>query len=492
MAAASMSDTMPSGSEAFLASTVLLGSIPHYIVLTQRALYTTNLTTRSDVLRGENPFSPFGASSATDGTANPRFRLYCIIDDERRGGARSPVQYELEVLHMPQIDALAGGDGRSGVSGGALEATKHWVTCLNTVARDGVLGDDEPLRRSVLILVNPFGGKKKATQTMVDEVMPILLASGLAVDVIETQAQGHAVELARTVDLDAYDVIATASGDGLLHEDGGADGGRRCFDAVSLAVIPTGSGNALANSIGVLTAIDAAYTLVKGKPRRIDAMRLEQPEVGVSMHALVLFEWALVADVDYYSEQHRWMGDLRFDYEGLKRILKLDKYTADLSFAYSARYVGGKLVLGADGEPESGELALADEDFQIFALANCAYQAKTTQITPLAQVDDGTMDLAFVRSISRAQLLKFFTKVATGKHVAHPAIEYYKVTHLILDPQPKPGAKIGVDGEFIGYSRVIATVVPRMIPFLIVDDMLHAVVADSAQSVAEAAAAASH
>ena len=42
-----MSDTMPSGSEAFLASTVLLGSIPHYIVLTQRALYTTNLTTRS-------------------------------------------------------------------------------------------------------------------------------------------------------------------------------------------------------------------------------------------------------------------------------------------------------------------------------------------------------------------------------------------------------------------------------------------------------------
>ena len=340
--------------------------------------------------------------------------------------------------------------------------------------------------RRVLILVNPFGGKKKATQVMVEEIMPILLAAGVEVTVRETERPLHALEIVQDLDLDAYDVVATASGDGLIHEVINGLMSRTAeprdadavFGAISLAVIPTGSGNAMAHSLGIDTAIDAAYTIVKGMPKGVDLMRVERPTGAVS-YAAVLVEWALVADVDFYSERLRWMGGLRFDVEGIRRVLKGDVYTADLRAEYVARYDQGALVTNEEGEPEQGVLEWEAQRFQIFVITNTAFQAKTTQLTPFARVDDGTLDLAIVKAASRVQLLRLFTQVAAGAHVSSPLVEYYKVTSVALVPHEKPGAVLGIDGEFVDYGPLDVSVLPRRVPFLVVDSVLDAVVAKS-------------
>ena len=84
-------------------------------------------------------------------------------------------------------------------------------------------------------------------------------ASHVDYDVIQTQRQGHATEIASQLDLDRYDAIVTVSGDGLLHE---------VFNGLMkhvawqraikcpIGVIPGGTGNGLVVSCGIWGAFN--------------------------------------------------------------------------------------------------------------------------------------------------------------------------------------------------------------------------------------------
>ena len=47
------------------------------------------------------------------------------------------------------------------------------------------------------------------------------------------------------------------------------------------------------------------------------------------------------------------------------------------------------------------------------------------KMAPLAQMDDGLIDLLVVRKAGRMKLLKLFTKIFKGGHVGDPAVVYY-------------------------------------------------------------------
>lgn len=97
------------------------------------------------------------------------------------------------------------------------------------------------------MFVNPYGGKKSASKIFVDDVKPLLedanivyevqgnwpfmgfwiiqmgllfsrLLTGLILKLAETKHQGHAKEIAQTLDLSKYDGIVCVSGDGILVE----------------------------------------------------------------------------------------------------------------------------------------------------------------------------------------------------------------------------------------------------------------------------------
>ena len=109
-------------------------------------------------------------------------------------------------------------------------------------------------RRRVLVLINPFGGRKRAPGIWRDDVEPMFQRSTVDCDVVLTQRAGHAIEIAAGVDLDKYDGIVTVSGDGLLHEV--INGLSRHADwqrAIQLPIgpIPAGTGNGLVVSMGI-------------------------------------------------------------------------------------------------------------------------------------------------------------------------------------------------------------------------------------------------
>ena len=100
-----------------------------------------------------------------------------------------------------------------------------------------------------LLVVNP---KATATTAGVRDVLRHALASQTKLDVVLTEARGHATSLARQAVVDGLDVVVTLGGDGTVNEVVNgllADGPGAGLPA--LAVVPAGSANVFARALGL-------------------------------------------------------------------------------------------------------------------------------------------------------------------------------------------------------------------------------------------------
>ena len=112
-----------------------------------------------------------------------------------------------------------------------------------------------------LLVVNP---KATATTPGMRDVLAYALSSETKLDVVETQARGHATSLARQAVVDGLDVVVALGGDGTVNEvvngllaDGPAAG------LPALGVVPGGNANVFARALSLpATAVEATGHLV--------------------------------------------------------------------------------------------------------------------------------------------------------------------------------------------------------------------------------------
>jgi sphingosine kinase len=221
-------------------------------------------------------------------------------------------------------------------SGGAAS----WAAQLSALAYAHVA----PFRR-LKVLLNPIGGPGKARVLFAQRIRPILEAAGCVLDVEVTRRAFHGTEIARAVDIDAFDGIVCVSGDGMLHEvlNGLASraDARAALRKLFVAPIPTGSGNGVAvNILGAQEGFNlalACLNVIKGRAMEIDVCSVTQPRVempkrkgkpgpnGVAVtqeaqemkpytHVYSFLSQAigLMADIDLGTEHMRALGDARF------------------------------------------------------------------------------------------------------------------------------------------------------------------------------------
>jgi diacylglycerol kinase family enzyme len=112
-----------------------------------------------------------------------------------------------------------------------------------------------------LLVVNP---KATATTPGMRDVLTHALSSEIKLDVVQTQARGHATSLARQAVDDGLDVVVALGGDGTVNEVVNglmAQGPRSGLPA--LAVVPGGNANVFARALGLPgTAVEAAGHLL--------------------------------------------------------------------------------------------------------------------------------------------------------------------------------------------------------------------------------------
>ncbi len=113
-----------------------------------------------------------------------------------------------------------------------------------------------------LLVVNP---KATATTPGARDVLAHALASETKLDVVQTEARGHATSLARQAAVDGLDVVVALGGDGTVNEVVNgllADGPRSGLPA--LAVVPGGNANVFARALGLpSSAVEATSQLLE-------------------------------------------------------------------------------------------------------------------------------------------------------------------------------------------------------------------------------------
>ena len=87
---------------------------------------------------------------------------------------------------------------------------------------------------------------------------------------------------------------------------------------------------------------------------------------------------------------------------------------------------------------ESGILAVA---------ANAPWYGHGMHIAPRVELDDGKLDVCFVREVGKLRLLRLFPKVYRGAHIGIPQVEYFRATRVRIESETPLG--VHADGELV-------------------------------------------
>ncbi|MDI2027265.1 YegS/Rv2252/BmrU family lipid kinase [Saccharopolyspora sp. TS4A08] len=250
------------------------------------------------------------------------------------------------------------------------------------------------LMRCVLV-INPAAGGGLSAK-VVGELTDHLRAVCEVRTVIATDAVGTEAAVRRAVE-DRADVLAVVGGDGIAHL-----AVQACAEsATALAIIPAGTGNDLARSLGiprepVAAARAAAKALSAGSRRHVDLGKV----AGTGWFATVLcagFDAKVNARA---NRMRRPRGQRRYDIALVRELLGLRTGTLRV-------------------ETEHGVL---DTEATLIAIGNTGWYGGGIPICPDAVDDDGLFDVTVVGKVSRRELVRILPRLRTGRHVDHPAV----------------------------------------------------------------------
>lgn len=249
-----------------------------------------------------------------------------------------------------------------------------------------------------------------------------------AVDVRHSEAPGDAARLAK--DAVARDVgrLIVAGGDGTVHEV--VNGLGPTFDGVELAVLPCGTGNDLARSLGVQpnTAWDEAVALAaEADAKEADVVRLIVDDGDDQQYVINACSGGFAGDVRdrLTAEKKQTWGALAYWIAGARQLTELDEYEMELTL---------------DGKRQTGTI------LQI-AVANGRTVGGGAPVAPEALINDGKLDLVIAPVQSTVDLLGGLIALGFGRHTESENVAAHQAGEIEIRTNPRMAWSI--DGELI-------------------------------------------
>lgn len=394
---------------------------------------------------------------------------------------------------------------------------------------------DNPSKKQqqILVFVNPIGGSGKGRK-LAQGLESICHATNISPTIQFTRYQGHASELARRLARDTsttYDKIVCVGGDGLLHE---IINGLLDVDTIStpcaplkddshppnhvnlsnhhhhttrvvhpfhtssssaieipirLSIIPSGTGNGVAMSLGVselVSAYQAASSSVsiaaaaEDPPSSAVSVDLLDIHIGAAFqrYAILSLSWGMVADIDGYSEtKGRWMGSARMLAVPLYMIVRNKAYAGTLEFTLPRgttlptnlsvtltsvqRPVAFNTTTDDDtdeeedaAETETETWYVIESEFSLVTVMNLPWLASDTFMAPECALSDGSMTLVFMTKSSRLSLLRMFVQASSGSHTDHQDMNIVRCSQVRILPKDLSSSSFVADGEILAQGPV--------------------------------------
>ena len=290
------------------------------------------------------------------------------------------------------------------------------------------------------LLVNPKGGHKRGLE-IYEKVKHIFSSAGTNITVLHTEYAGHAFDFANTLDFVGYDGLCAIGGDGTMYELINGMLKRDDNHKIPIGLITGGTGNSFMYDVDCLDPLDAAKRIVQHKLRPLDIAKVNAN--GELFYSFNIIGWGLATDAGKLAEKLRWLGGVRYDVASIIEVLKGKDRIATLTL----------------------EKEVIKENFIFIIGCNTIHTGKAMKMAPLAQLNDGKIDLIIVRKTSRINLLKLFPKLFSGDHIKSPLVEYRQVKNFSISLEETND--LTIDGEIIGSTPLYVQMIPKMINVLV-------------------------
>ena len=296
--------------------------------------------------------------------------------------------------------------------------------------------------RHVFVLANPEAGRGKGTAAR-DAAVARLHDLGLRV----TERTGSSIAETRRFAAEAIaaapDALVLVGGDGtlatVLDVLVGSD--------VPLVLVPAGTGNDLARSLGipfgsVESAALAANAAVHGVVRALDVGQATCPD-GTARF-LTVAALGFDAKVSERTNRLRWpRGRARYYLALVIELLRLR------SMPFAVR------VDGVESPLSHGTL---------IAVGNTRSYGGGMPVCPLADPHDGVLDVVHISPVGRMKLIRLFPRLLRGTHVQLPQVTTLRATEVEV---AAPGLVVYADGERVGSDSVRIRTIPGALRILL-------------------------
>jgi len=269
-------------------------------------------------------------------------------------------------------------------------------------------------------IVNPVAGKGEAP-AIARRALELL---GRPAELHLTKSAAEATDIARAAAESGAEAIVAVGGDGTVQEiiTGLMGVGTT---SVPLAIIPTGSGNDFAKSMGLTkqTPETCAALLKENKPGKIDLIEAEGGG-GRGVYCGNIASVGLDADIVRYA------GGLKEKYGKFAYI------AATLHCARTSDMFAMKVT--ADGNVIEG-------NFNLTAVCNGSYYGGGYKIAPKSDPSDGLITLCLIQGLSKLKVAALFPTVLIGRHKFIKGVSFLNCKEVTLEYS---GVKdVNVDGN---------------------------------------------
>jgi diacylglycerol kinase (ATP) len=245
------------------------------------------------------------------------------------------------------------------------------------------------------------------------------------------------------------DAVAVFGGDGTLH--------RHLDRLVKLRlpvlVVPCGSGNDFARSLGINSGNDALkvwerFAAGSGLGRDVDLGRIGFMREGERVSRYFCCTCGVGLDAEVARRANALPAVLR----------RNGGYAWSLLPALARFRPPAVKLTGSDGSTREKKVFFA-------AIANTPYFGGGMKVAPRAKLDDGLLDVCVVGEMSKFRLLRNFPKIYSGRHLGVGGVSDFQTESVRVETDG-PQA-VYADGEYVGETPVQATVVPKALRVIV-------------------------
>lgn len=299
--------------------------------------------------------------------------------------------------------------------------------------------------RRTLFIINPTAGSGKGTLVW-QRLEKLCRSLGIQPEHVFTTATGDAQRFAYNA-AGEYEVLAAVGGDGTVSEV--ADGILSAQSSQSaLAMVPCGTGNDFAETLGVCTLEDAQVALDANVRQQVDVIAVDCQLNGqpIRRHALLF-------------------GGIGIAGDALRRTTPLVKRLFGQQFAYQVgliralcNYQANRMRVEFGGE-------IVEKPILFVGASNSERAGGGLKLAPGARIDDGHLNINIVEALGRWEAFGQVRRLKQGRHTVHPRVRYFTATNLMVET-PKP-VDVAADGELIGYTPARLQVKPLALQVLV-------------------------